>query len=203
MESDVMLDEIENRKKPRFTHISPLQVKDLKTGQIYEARMFNYSDSGIYFESNVDFKKGTKIYISIQNSPFSCSSGVLKYYKGEVRWRKYLKRSFFNYGYGIQLFSDSNNSRTESNSAETKKDLRKHSRKPFFRSIKFSDDLGAFNGTTKNISPSGMFIATEEKLEVGKILKLSFPHKGQIIKVIGQVVWINDEGFGLKFKRMG
>jgi Tfp pilus assembly protein PilZ len=203
IEIDAMIEKTENRKKPRFTHISSLQVKDLKTGQIYEARMFNYSDSGIYFESNVDFKKGTKIYISIQNSPFSCSSGVLKYYKGEVRWRKYLKRSYFNYGYGIQLLSDSNNSRTESSSAKTTKELRKHSRKPFFRSIEFSNDKGAFSGTTKNISPSGVFIATEEKLEIGKILKLSFPHKGQIINVIGQVVWINDEGFGLKFKRMG
>ena len=201
--SEAMIEETENRKKPRFTHISPIQVKDLKTGQIYEARMFNYCDNGIYFESNVDFKMGTKIYISIQNSPYSFSSGVLKYYKGEVRWRKYLKRSYFNYGYGIKLLSDSNNNSRDASTVKYAKDLRKHPRKPFVRSIKFGNNEGVFKGITKNISPSGAFIATEEKLEVGKVLKLSFQHKGQIVTVIGKVVWINDEGFGLKFQRMG
>ena len=67
IEMDLMMDDIENRKKVRFSHISALQVKELKSGQIYEARMFNYSDNGIYFESDVVFRKGDKIYIGIQN----------------------------------------------------------------------------------------------------------------------------------------
>jgi len=161
-----MTEEIENRKKPRFTHISALQVKDLRSGQMYEARMFNCSDGGICFESNVSFQKGNEIYISIQNSPYSRSSGVSKYYIGEVRWRKVLKRSFFNYGYGIQLFSDSNNQNSESNPAKTIRDLIKNPRKPFFRTIQFGNHKGVFKGTTKDISASGVFILTEEKLEV-------------------------------------
>ena len=197
-----MTEEIENRKKPRFTHISALQVKDLRSGQMYEARMFNFSDDGIYFESDVVFQKGNRIYISIQNSPYSRSFGVLKYYKGEVRWRKDLKRSFFNYGYGIQLFSDSDNQNSESNPAKNIRDLRKNSRKPFFRTIQFVNHKGVFSGTTKNISASGVFIATEDKLEVGQILKLNLPLKGKTTKIIGQVVRLNEEGFGLKFKKI-
>jgi len=197
-----MTEVIENRKKPRFTHISALQVKDLRSGQMYEARMSNYSDDGIYFEADVVFQKGTKIYISIQNSAYLRSSGVLKYYKGEVRWRKVLKRSFFNYGYGIQLISDSNNRNSESNSAKNIRDLRKHPRKPFFRTIQFGNHKKVFKGTTKNISASGVFIATEEKLEVGQVLKLNLPLKGKTTKIIGQVVRLNEEGFGLKFKKI-
>jgi hypothetical protein len=101
--------------------------------------MFNYSDDGIYFESDVVFQKGTKIYVSIQNSSYLRFSGFLKYYKGKVRWRKVLKRSFFNYGYGIQLISDSNNRNLESNPAKNTRDLRKHPRKPYFRTIQFGN----------------------------------------------------------------
>ena len=104
-----MNDNLENRDAVRIDHTSPLQVKDLKSGEIYEARLLNFSKSGIYFESDGIFPKGTKIYICIQNSPYFDTSGVMEYYNGEVMWRKELERSFFNFGYGIQLITDSSN----------------------------------------------------------------------------------------------
>ena len=85
----------EDRDDTRFDHISPLQVKDLSSGKIYEARMQNHSHGGIYFESDGLLQKGAKIYICMQNSPYPQSSGVLEYYTGKVMWRKYLKRSSF------------------------------------------------------------------------------------------------------------
>ena len=104
-----------------------------------------------------------------------------------VLGRKYLKRSFFNYGYGIQLSSDS----------------RKHSRTPFFKNVRFSTHKGIHEGETKNISVSGIFIATEEKLEVGQIIRLVLPlKKDKIAEIIGQIVWLNDEGFGLKLQKV-
>jgi Tfp pilus assembly protein PilZ len=57
-------------------------------------------------------------------------------------------------------------------------------------------------GSTKNISASGVFIATEEKLEVGQVIKLDLPMKNKTAKIIGQVAWLNEEGFGLKFKKI-
>ena len=198
-----MIENFENRDAARSDHISPLQVKDQRSGEIYEARMFNYSYSGIYFESDGIFQKGTKIYICIQNSPYSLLSGVLEYYNGEVMWRKDLERPLFNYGYGIQLVSDSIKPDLNSNDAKTAKDSRKHPRKPFSRSTRFSTHKGISEGTTKNISASGVFIATEEKLEVGQLLKLNLPlKKGKTAETIGQIVWLNEEGFGLKFKKI-
>jgi hypothetical protein len=40
----------------------------------------------------------------------------------------------------------------------------------------------------------------ESTLEVGQILTMVLPFKnGKDVKVKGQIVWTNDEGFGIKF----
>lgn len=192
----------EDRDDTRFDHISSLRVKDLRSGEVYEAKMLNYSNGGINFESNSLLQKGAKIYICMQNSPYAQSSGVLEYYIGEIMWRKYLKRSFFDYGYGIQLVSGSSNQDLDSNRARVEKDSRRHPRKSIFQNIRFDTDKGIFKGRTKNINASGVFIATEEKLEVGQSLKLNLPLKGKIAEITGQIVWLNKEGFGIKFKRI-
>jgi len=198
-----MTENFESRDAVRIEHISQLKVKDIGSGEIYEARMFNYSNSGIYFESDGLLEKGLKIYISIQNSPYFLSSGILEYYNGEVMWRKKLKRSFFNYGYGIQLVSDSSKQDLDSMDAKKSKEARKHPRKPFSRTMRFDTLKGICEGTTKNISPSGVFISTEEKLEVGQLIKLTFPiKKGKTAEVIGQIVWMNEKGIGIKFKKV-
>ena len=190
----------ESRDDIRIDHTSPLQVKDLKSGEIFEARLHNFSTSGIYFESNGVFQKGTKIYICIQNSPYFDTSGVIEYYIGEVMWRKDLQHSFFKYGYGIQLITDSSNEDLVFNHTKETKEERKNPRKPFFRSVQFTTPKGKSEGSTKNISSSGVFIATEEKLEVGQSIKLSIPLKGKPKDVTGQIVWLNEEGFGVKFE---
>jgi Tfp pilus assembly protein PilZ len=194
----------EDRDETRFDHTAPLQIKDLGSGEIYEARMRNYSSGGIYFESDGLLQKGSKIYICVQNSPYAQSSGVLEYYTGEVMWRKDLKRSFIKYGYGIQLVSGSteHDSDTASDS-KTAKDSRKNSRKPYFRTVQFGDHKDNYEGSTKNISPTGVFIATKEKLQIGQFIELNLPLKsGKNAKILGEIIWLNEEGFGLKFKEI-
>jgi len=188
----------------RIDHTSPLRVKDLRSGEIHKANMLNYSPKGIYFESDGVFKKGAKIYICIKNSPYTRSSGVLEYYYGEVRWRKDLKKSLFNYGYGIQLVPDS--IKRDLDTASDSKiaiDSRKNPRKSYFRNIRFRTNKGIHIGRAKNISATGIFISTEEKLEVGQIIRLILPLKNdKTAKIIGQIVWLNEEGFGLKFQKV-
>ena len=198
-----MIEKFERRDAVRTDHISPIQVKDLKSGEIYEASMINYSYSGIYFESDGFFDKGTPIYIGIHNSPYSLASHVFDYYKGEVMWRKDLKRSPAKYGYGIELASDSGKQDIDFNDEKMATDSRKHPRKPFFRTMRFGTPRGIFKGTTKNISASGVFIATEEKLEIGRLIKLNLPLKaGKTKKIIGEVVWVTKGGLGLKFTKI-
>jgi hypothetical protein len=89
-----------------------------------------------------------------------------------------------------------------SNDGKKGKDSRKHPRKPFFRTIRLGTHNGIINGRTKNISASGVFISAEAKLELGQVLKLNLPYKGQAAKILGQIVWLSEDGFGLKFKKI-
>jgi hypothetical protein len=115
-------------------------------------------------------------------------------------WRKDSKLSPLSHEYGIQLVSESSKQESNSNDAKTTKESRNHPRRPFFRPLRFSTQKEIYSGSAKNISASGVFIASDEKLEVGQLLKLNLPlKKGKMVGAVGQIVWINDEGFGLKF----
>ena len=115
-------------------------------------------------------------------------------------WRKDIKRSALSYEYGIQLVAESIKRESNAEEAKVTKELRKHPRRPFFRPLRFGTQNEIYDGSTKNISASGIFIVTNEKLEVGQQIKLNLPvKKGKMVRTVGQVIWINDEGFGLKF----
>jgi Tfp pilus assembly protein PilZ len=193
----------EDRNDTRFEHFSPLQVKNLSSGKIYKARMQNHSDDGIYFESDGIFQKGSKIYICMENSPYAQTSGLLEYYTGEVMWRKDLDDASYYFGYGVQLVSCLSKQDSHSNDDRKGESSRNHPRKPFFRTLQLgTKDKGIFEGRSKDISASGLFISTEEKLEIGQELRLILPLKGKKAKIVGQIVWLNEEGFGLKFKEI-
>ena len=196
-----MTKKLEKRGAARTDHNSPLRIRDLRSGVIHEARMVNYSDSGICFGTNGVLEKGTRIYICMQNSPYSLASGVLEYYNGEVMWRRESKRSLFKYEYGIQLVSNVSKQNLKSQTATKKKDIKKHASKSLVRTMKHNSNKRRSKATLKDISTSGVFIATEEKLEVGQLLKLNLPNKkGKREEIIGQIAWVDDKGFGLKFK---
>ena len=80
----------------RRNHTSPLKVKNLRSGEIHDARMVNYSKGGLYFESDGIFINGSKNFIYIENSPYNHpAGGLLEYFYGEVRWITDLIESSF------------------------------------------------------------------------------------------------------------
>ncbi len=177
----------EDRDAVRVQQNLKLHIEDSRSGAIFGARMFNYSSQGIYLESDAALPKGTKIYISMQNEQSSRLSGILENFYGDVIWREKLKHGSYKFGYGVQLHAD----------------LRKHPRKPFFQSIRFGNRNGKYEATTRDISASGVFIATEEKLEIGQSMKLDLSLKnGDNIKILGKVVRLEEDGFGVKFKKI-
>lgn len=215
-EAEQMDENLENRDTARMDHVSSLQVQDLASGKIHRARMFNFSKEGVYFESDSDLNPGTQIYIGIQNSPYASLPDVLEYHRAQIMWRKKLKRSYFRFGYGIKLASlvnkqdlkpadkrdlkPANKPDLKSNDSIQTKDIRKHTRRPYDRFTLFTTQSGIFEGSIKNISSSGVFLMAKSPLEVGQILTLVLPFKnGKDVKVKGQIVWTNDEGFGIKF----
>jgi Tfp pilus assembly protein PilZ len=193
---------LEKRDSVRLAHISPIKFKTLNPGKVGKARMFNYSKNGIYFESDSHLDMGAEIYLSIQDSPYAFLSGTAEYYKGKVMWRKKLKDSSFYYGYGIKFISAPNEKKSANTSSKNKKDLRRHQRKPCNEIIMFLSQNGINEGLAKNISASGVFIASKEKLQPGQTITLALSSKnGKETKIKGQIVWANDEGFGVKFLR--
>jgi Tfp pilus assembly protein PilZ len=193
----------EDRDGTRFDHVSPLQVKNPSSGKIYKARMQNHSNGGIYFESDGIFRQGSKIHICMQNSPYTRTSGLLEYYTGEVMWRKDLKGASYYFGYGVQLISCIDDQNLHFNDDSDKEGLRKHPRIPFSRTLQLgTKGKGIFKGKTKDISASGVFISADEELELGQELRLILPLKDKKVKILGRIVWLSEEGFGLKFKEI-
>ena len=198
-----MADNFDDRGAKRIALTTPLQVTDLTSGDIFEAKMLDYSENGLSFASDGLFQKGTPLFFGILYPPDYVTSRILEYYKGKVMWRKDSKQSPLSYEYGIQLASESSEQDGNADDAAATKESRNHPRRPFSRPLRFGIEKGTYNGSTKNISASGVFIATNEKLKVGQLLQLNLPlKKGEMVRTIGQIVWINDEGFGLKFLKI-
>ena len=198
-EAEQAVENIENRDRARIDHTSHLQIKDLQSGKIHKAKMLNYSKEGFYFESDSALEPGVDFYIGIHNSPYASLPDVLEYHRAQIMWRKELKRSFFKFGYGVKLAPASPEQNLNDDTKKTK-DLRKHPRKPCNHSTMFATKNGIFEGTIKNISLSGVFIAAKTAFNAGQIITLSLPFKnGKDAKVKGEIVWTNDEGFGIKF----
>lgn len=195
-----MADNFDDRGAQRTPYMTPLQVKDLSSGDIYEAKTLDYSDSGISFASDAYFEKGTPLYFGILYPPDYFTSRVFEYYRGEVMWRKDIKGPPVSYEYGIRLVSESPRQATSASNAKTAGESRNQPRRTFSRPLRFGTQKETFNGRSKNISASGVFIVSDEKFEIGQFIQLNLPlKKGKMVRATGQIMWVSDEGFGLKF----
>lgn len=191
---------LEKRESVRIDQTSSLKIKNLKSGKIYNARMFNYSKNGLYFETDSVLESGDQICIGIQDSPYVSSKGVFEYYRSEIRWRKKLADSYFEYGYGVKLSTKLNKQSSKSANLKKISEVNKNQKAPIRKIIKFADRSRSYEGLIKEISPSGIFFATEDTFEEGQILTFSVPLKnGKEAKINGQIVWADDERFGVIF----
>ena len=194
----------EKRKNVRLDDYRPISVKDLKAGVFHKATMLNSSKNGMYFETDSILQPGAQIYLGIENSPHVSFVEEFECRLAEIVWRKKLKKSFYNYGYGIKFISAE--STEEQKPADQKKgaDSRKHPRKPFSKSVICAANNQIIKTQSQNISRSGIFLKTEDKIGVGQTIILSLPAKAKKrIKIRGEVVWSNHEGCGVKFVKKG
>ena len=191
----------EQRDDARINYQSPVKVEDLVSGTSLGTRMVNYSRTGLCFETNERLQQGAEIYIGIENSPYtSPASRSYECYRAKIIWRRELETVFFKYGYGVRYIFTSDEEISQSNDLKGGKDLRKHPRQSYSISIRFAAQKQLFKGLTRNISPSGVFIKTNDTPNAGKILTLFVPLKGeQEAEIKGRVVWSNQVGCGVKF----
>ena len=90
----------DHRASKRYQRKSPVMLEDFRTGFYYNGTMYNYSDDGIYFESNYAPRPGRKIHIKVDDLPELRTPHV---YLAEVRWRKPLTESASSYSYGVGI----------------------------------------------------------------------------------------------------
>jgi hypothetical protein len=189
----------EKRGKPRFRHESRIALEESEIGVQHDARMFSYSDFGLYFEADFQLGLETEIRIGISNSPFASVPDKYESYRGVVKWRKELKRSAYYYGYGVKFIEED----AVANLPNRDDSGRKHPRKQCNIPVKYEFENQRFEGAAKNVSVGGAFIKADERLAVGQqiILEIPLKKKGKMARLTGSVAWSNQDGFGVKFLR--
>ena len=197
---EVIAENYEKRENVRLDEYRPISVKDLNAGIFYKATMLNYSKNGIYFETDSILEPGAEIYLGIEDSSHASFVDEFECKLARIIWRKKLKKSFYNYGYGVKFISADNTNEHKRGNQKKDIDTRKHSRKQYTKSVLYAADNQILEGTSQNISPSGIFLTTKAKLRVGQTMILSLPSKTEKgLKIRGEVVWSNHQGCGVKF----
>ena len=195
-----MDDNPENRINARIKYKSPVTIENLKAGIIYQARMLNFSKYGLYFEADSLLGLGDEVFIGIEYSPYADSQDTYECVRAKIMWRRELPTSFFKYGYGVKYSIDYDKQKLRNGSLKIVEDQRKHVRKRYSKHIIFSTQNKILSGITKDISPSGVFIETQDRLEVGQTVTLVVPLKNdRKAKILSEIIWAGPEGFGVKF----
>ena len=187
----------EKRDKTRFEHVSKLTLENSNIADQGNARMFNYSDHGLYFEADFMLQPETEIHIGISDSPFASKPDKYESYRGVIKWRKVLKRSAYYYGYGLELIEEAD----EESQRNKRQGTREHPRKAAAIPIKYESEQMVYEATTKDVSSGGLFIRTKDPVSVGKMIKMEIllKKKGKIARLSGKVIWANRQGFGVEF----
>ena len=190
----------ENRNNARIAFKSPVTIENLKAGIIYQARMLDYSKHGLYFETDSLLRLGEEVFIGIEYSPYSDSNDTYECVRAKIMWRRELPTSFFKFGYGVKYSIDYDKQRSQNSNLKIVEDQRKHRRKQYSKSIVYATKNHLKNAITKNISPAGVFIETDDTLHVGQTITLAIPlKKAKTARIKAKVVWSSRDGFGVKF----
>ena len=92
---------LEKRDCARFYHEAPVVIEECGTGLYYEARMYNYSLQGMYFESDLALVPGTRVNLWLSDLP---ENSLPEINSAEVRWSEEIIGAvvLYNYGTGIK-----------------------------------------------------------------------------------------------------
>jgi hypothetical protein len=188
----------EKRCSARFDHPARITLESFEVGVVQEARMQNFSQSGLYFESDFYLAPGAEIYIGISNSPFTVQPGVYECYRSVIKWRRFLENSAYDYGYGIELMGKADRAMK----AGEGRPARTRPRRPCSIPTLLQDHHRKMRGVIQNASRGGVFIRCAEELQKGQrvVLKIPLKKKQKLITRSGEIVWSDETGVGIKFE---
>ena len=187
----------EHRAAVRLPHAAPIALAHNEVGVLHEARMFNYSSSGLYFESDFYLVPGTEIFIGLKSSPFTSSPGTYECYRSTIKWRKYLENSVFDYGYGVELKGKA----PSRGAARPSRASRQHARSSCAIPALLQNETEKARGVIHNVSHGGVFVRCDGTFAAGQRLQLTIPlrKRQKIVTRFGEVVWSDPDGIGIQF----
>jgi hypothetical protein len=188
---------IEKRNKTRFAHESKVVLENTDIGFRCDGRMYNFSESGMYIESDFKLETRTEILIGISDSPFAPEPDTYEQHRGTVKWRKELKQSSFYYGYGLELIEEV----VQILKPDQLVGIRNHPRKEVAIPVTLESDDETYEGVAENVSSGGAFIKSHMLMSTGKFIRMEIPlkKKGKIARLVGLITRTNLRGFGVKF----
>lgn len=92
------------RTYERYSYEAAVQYAYAGEEKYYDAKMYNYSNGGMYFETQYAVEPGAKMYIKMANySPNASGPESYETYYGEARWcSEYSGPGAAYYGIGVQ-----------------------------------------------------------------------------------------------------
>ncbi len=193
----------ERRTDLRHNYKTPISVQESNNIYIYRARMVNYSDKGMYIETEIALDDTTDLIVGIEDSKFTPPTAPPDspmFFRAKILWQKNLKGSIFNFGYGFKIISVADFQKTLDTNSPVKQELRKHPRKSYQKQIYFTWSDQYSKGAIDNISRGGVSILTRDKLSVGQTIRFDIPgtkyDKGVMLK--GKVAYSSLKGVGVK-----
>jgi hypothetical protein len=190
----------EKRNKTRFAHESKVTLENTDIGFRCEGRMYNFSETGIYFESDSILEPQVEVLVAISDSPFAFEPGTHEQHHGKVKWRKELTQASYYFGYGIELIEKAGQilepDRLDGN--------REHPRKEAAIPVSIESDDETYVGVAENVSKGGAFIKSDMLMSTGKYIRMEMPlkKKGKIARLVGLITRTNLRGFGVKFLKL-
>jgi Tfp pilus assembly protein PilZ len=204
----------DQRKNKRLRREAVIWHDNLLPEIFYNAKMYNLSERGLYFESDQIIYPGEDIFIGLKG-PASPINDNKDHIRVEIRWRKDLQNASFRFGYGAKLINPIDTlvksidkaklrrQSTQGNVFKNKIDPRKHPRKPYRKVMFFASKSKSYKGLITNISRGGAYIITRNKFYLGQMIQLVIlgDKKKKEVKLKGWVVRLSPEGLGVRFER--
>jgi hypothetical protein len=189
----------EHRSNTRFKHAASITLEDFERGLFRDAKMYNFSDTGLYFEADFLIEPETEIFIGIENSPLASKGNTYECYRGTVKWRKTLEESAYTYGYGVQFYEIGIN---DDGGEISDLDSRKYPRQACSLPVSYEAGDTTEQAVVRNVSRGGLFVRSRKPTTVGQKLSLEIRlnKKRKVVKLTGIVTRTNHDGFGVEFQ---
>jgi len=94
---------LERRENKRFKCDKAILHNTCPPDFFYRGTMYNFSQEGLYFESDEDLLQGDEISISVKDPPPPFLEKTGQYFEVRIMWCKVLQNSEYQLGYGARL----------------------------------------------------------------------------------------------------